>query len=130
MALRPCKSFITHKALLDQAFAHCPKFHSADLRKDPGFISVPAWLHVLTNQLSVIGLVGPYPANYHDTVPAYPQAIKSFNIPYSRIIIQLLGTHGLVPRYYSRIRHDTLKYLMAIRLAWVKHALSIHSEPG
>ena len=58
------KAFFTHAALLDQAFAHCPKFPTAASRRSLGRVSVPVWLVVLSNQLQIVGLVGLYPTNY------------------------------------------------------------------
>ena len=58
------KAFFTHAALLDQAFAHCPKFPTAASRRSLGRVSVPVWLTILSDQLPIVGLVGRYPANY------------------------------------------------------------------
>ena len=57
-------AFITHAVLLDQAFAHCPKFPTAASRRSLGRVSVPVWLIILSDQLPVFGLVGFYPTNY------------------------------------------------------------------
>ena len=57
------KTFITHAALLDQAFAHCPIFPTAASRRSLGRVSVPVWLIILSDQLPVLALVGHYPAN-------------------------------------------------------------------
>ena len=127
MVLRLHVSFITHKVSLGQACAHCPKFHSADLRKDPGFIPVPAWLHVLTNQLSVIGLVGPYPTNYLDTVPAYPKAAWPFFYKGLLLVFLYFRISSEILLTYTPLK---LYLLTPVQHAWVKHTLSIHSEPG
>ncbi len=58
------RAFITHTALLRQAFAHCAIFPTAASRRSLDRISVPVWLIILSDQLSVLGLVGRYPANY------------------------------------------------------------------
>ncbi len=58
------KAFITHAALLRQAFAHCAKFPAAASRRSLGRVSVPMWLIILSDQLPVIGLVGRYLTNY------------------------------------------------------------------
>ena len=58
------KAFILHAALLDQAFAHCPKFPTAASRRSLGRVSVPVWLVVLSDQLQIVGLVSFYPTNY------------------------------------------------------------------
>ncbi len=57
------KTFITHAALLRQAFAHCAKFPTAASRRSLDRVSVPVWLIVLSDQLPVLALVGHYPAN-------------------------------------------------------------------
>ena len=57
------KTFITHAALLRQAFAHCARFPTAASRRSLGRVSVPVWLIVLSDQLRIVALVGRYPAN-------------------------------------------------------------------
>ena len=57
------KAFFTHAALLDQAFAHCPKFPTAASRRSLDRVSVPVWLVVLSDQLLIDALVGFYPTN-------------------------------------------------------------------
>jgi hypothetical protein len=57
------KAFFAHAALLDQAFAHCPKFPTAASRRSLGRVSVPVWLVVLSDQLRIVALVGHYPTN-------------------------------------------------------------------
>ncbi len=56
------KAFITHAALLRQAFAHCAKFL---LLPPVGVdrVSVPVWLIILSDQLTIVALVGHYPTN-------------------------------------------------------------------
>ena len=57
------RAFFTHAALLDQGFPHCPIFPTAASRRSLGRVSVPVWLIVLSDQLSVVALVGFYPTN-------------------------------------------------------------------
>ena len=57
------KAFITHAALLRQAFAHCAKFLTAASRRSLDRVSVPVWLIILSDQLPIAALVGHYPAN-------------------------------------------------------------------
>ena len=57
------KGFILHAALLGQAFAHCPRFPTAASRRSLDRVSVPVWLIVLSDQLTIIALVGHYPTN-------------------------------------------------------------------
>ena len=64
------QSFFNHAALLRQAFAHCAKFPTAASRRSLGRISVPVWLIILSDQLSVFDLVSHYPVSYtHLTLP-------------------------------------------------------------
>ena len=57
------KTFITHAALLHQAFAHCGKFPTAASRRSLDRISVPVWLIILSNQLLIVALVSHYLTN-------------------------------------------------------------------
>ena len=57
------KAFITHAALLGQAFAHCPRFPTAASRRSLGRVSVPVWLTILSDQLTIFALVGCYSTN-------------------------------------------------------------------
>ncbi len=57
------RAFITHAALLDQAFAHCPIFPTAASRRSLGRVSVPVWLIILSDQLPVVALVSHYLTN-------------------------------------------------------------------
>ncbi len=57
------KSFVTHAALLRQAFAHCAIFPTAASRRSLGRISVPAWPITLSGRLSIAALVSRYPTN-------------------------------------------------------------------
>ncbi len=53
----------SHKAWLDQAFAHCPIFPTAASRRSLGRVSVPVWLIILSDQLPVLALVSHYLTN-------------------------------------------------------------------
>ena len=57
------KAFVTHAALLRQAFAHCAIFPTAASRRSLGRVSVPVWLIILSDQLPISALVGLYPTN-------------------------------------------------------------------
>jgi hypothetical protein len=57
------RAFITHAALLRQAFAHCAKFLTAASRRSLDRVSVPVWLIILSDQLPIEALVGHYPTN-------------------------------------------------------------------
>ncbi len=57
------KAFITHAALLRQGFPHCAKFLTAASRRSLAHISVPVWLIILSDQLTIVALVDRYPTN-------------------------------------------------------------------
>ena len=57
------KAFIAHMASLGQACAHCPIFPTAASRRSLDRISVPVWLAILSDQLTIIALVGHYLTN-------------------------------------------------------------------
>ncbi len=57
------QSFITHAALLGQAFAHCPIFLTAASRRSLARVSVPVWLIILSDQLPIVALVSRYLTN-------------------------------------------------------------------
>ena len=57
------KTFITHAALLRQAFAHCGRFPTAASRRSLDRVSVPVWLVILSDQLGIVAEVGHYPAS-------------------------------------------------------------------
>ena len=55
------QAFITHAALLDQGFPHCPIFPTAASRRSLDRVSVPVWLIILSDQLPIVAMVGHYP---------------------------------------------------------------------
>ncbi len=57
------KAFLTHAALLRQGFPHCARFLTAASRRSLDRVSVPVWLIILSDQLTVVALVGHYPTN-------------------------------------------------------------------
>ena len=58
------KAFILHAALLHQAFAHCGRFLTAASRRSLDRVSVPVWLVILSDQLTIVDLVSLYLTNY------------------------------------------------------------------
>ena len=74
------KAFFIHAAWLHQACAHCAIFPTAASRRSLGRISVPVWLIILSDQLSVFDLVSHYLTNYlmeRGPIPRWP---KPFSI--------------------------------------------------
>ena len=57
------KAFFTHAALLRQGSPHCAKSLTAASRRSLDRVSVPVWLIILSDQLTIVALVGLYPTN-------------------------------------------------------------------
>ncbi len=57
------KAFITHAALLRQGFPHCAKFLTAASRRSLARVSVPVWLIIVSDQLTIVALVSRYLTN-------------------------------------------------------------------
>ena len=57
------KAFIAHAASLGQACAHCRRSSTAASRRSLASVSVPVAQVVLSHLLSILALVGRYPAN-------------------------------------------------------------------
>ena len=76
------KSFIGHAAWLRQAFAHCAIFLTAASRRSLGRISVPVWLIILSDQLTIVALVSRYLTNklmVRKLIPKRPKALIQFS---------------------------------------------------
>ena len=58
------KCFFPHVALLHQGFPHCAIFPTAASRRSLGRVSVPVWMIIFSNHLTIVDLVGRYPTNY------------------------------------------------------------------
>ena len=143
-ALQAALPFFTHAILLDRAFAHCPRFPTAAPRGSPGRVSVPVWLIIRKDQLSIIGLVSLYLTNYL----ILRRLIKQRFLAFFRIWPELFGrfpriTHpfatlfSTVPTSWARQATFTLGASFPsaqlpennVRLACVKHIASVPSEP-
>jgi hypothetical protein len=134
------KAFITHAASLDQAFAHCPRFPTAASRRSLGRVSVPVWLIVLSDQLPIRALVGRYPTNQligRGPLPGRPTK--------GRTLAPLRGRHPVLAAVsrgcpgargrFPRVTHPSATERRAearrpVRLACVRRAASVRSEPG
>ena len=57
------QAFFTHAASLDQGCPHCPIFPTAASRRSLGRVSVPVWLIILSDQLTIVALVSLYLTN-------------------------------------------------------------------
>ena len=133
------KAFFTHAAWLDQGCPHCPKFPTAASRRSLGRVSVPVWLIILSDQLPIVALVGHYPTNKligHRPLPER-EALRSptFLLRAYAVLAQLSlgypplrGTFRCIPHPFAARRQGCPR--AAARLACVKHAASVQSEPG
>ena len=135
-------AFIVHAASLRQGFPHCGIFLAAASRRSLGRISVPMCPSTLLGRIAIVALVGRYPANkliargplsrrgrghFH---PALPQAgsypvLPGISTGYPR-------PGGASPTCYSPVRHSGGKASLplAVRLACLRRAASVRSEPG
>src|SRR4051812_8613903 len=115
------KTFITHAALLRQAFAHCARFPTAASRRSLDRVSVPVWLIILSDQLPIKGLVGHYPTNYLMRRRLIPKRgllssslsrktqlrIPSLYLVLARLSAGYSRLWGRLPTRYSPVRHFT-----------------------
>ena len=140
------KYFFVHAASLHQAFAHCAIFPTAASRRSLGRVSAPMWPVTLSGRLLIVALVGRYPANW---------LIRRGSIPYHRSFSHCFMRSCALMRYYqsfptaiplykvgyprvtppsatqSLYRHpEGIVIKCFVRLACVKHAASVHPEPG
>jgi hypothetical protein len=129
------KTFIAHAASLHQAFAHCAIFLTAASRRSLGRVSVPVWGIILSDPLPVVGLVRHYRTNYlMGRSPLFKRINPFLPVTYSPgaypVLAPLSGRYseleGRLATCYSPVRHS----LAIVRLACVKHAASVHPEPG
>ena len=57
------RTFILHAASLRHSFEHCAKFLTAASRRSLDRVSVPVWLIILSDQLTIVALVSRYLTN-------------------------------------------------------------------
>jgi hypothetical protein len=131
------KAVILHAALLRQAFAHCAISLTAASRRSLGRVSVPVWGTTLSGPLPVVGLVGRYPTNYLMgrspllTPRKFPLVllVHQSSCGISRAFARLSPALGQVS-YVLRTRSPLSTLLHPVRLACIRHAASVHPEPG
>ena len=135
------RAFFTHAAWLDQGCPHCPIFPTAASRRSLGRVSVPVWLIILSDQLAIVALVGLYPPNQliaHGLIqsrqalrsPAFPLRAHAVLAYVSIRYPPRLGRFPCIP-HPSATRHPGSKLpCAAVRLACIRPAASVHSEPG
>ena len=136
------KAFVPHAASLRQAFAHCARFPTAASRRSLGRVSVPVWPFTLSGRLPVVALVGRYPTNkligrgpIPDRGPFPTSTMRRRLIsgirPSFPGLSQSRGqvAHVLLTRSPLGVTRCCHRVVLA-RLACIKHAASVHPEPG
>ena len=133
------KAFITHAASLDQGCPHCPRFPTAASRRSLGRVSVPVWPIILSDRLPIAGTVGRYPTvNLIGRGPIPGRCPKApFAASRETAVAGVSGSFpplsrapGQVPTRYSPVRRSLGPKTQGARLACVKRAASVRSEPG
>ncbi len=90
------KAFVTHAGLLHQAFAHCAIFPTAASRGSLDRVPVPVWLIILSDQLTIVALVGRYPTNKLMVRSPLPPRLSPLPIK-TMISIRLFGISSGFP---------------------------------
>ena len=125
------KAFITHAAWLDQGFPHCPIFPTAASRRSLGRVSVPVWLIFLSEQLPIVALVSLYPTNKLIRRRLLLKRLTSLALRHHAVLAVV--SHSCPPLLgtFPRVTHPSATTTeVIVRLACVKHAASVRSEPG
>ena len=132
-------AFLIHAASLRQAFAHCGIFLPAASRRSLGRISVPMCPFALLGRIPVVALVGRYPANQLMGRRPFLQRSRS---SFPRIPLMYATVPGIILYFYRLSRSEGYvthvlltspplsALLPAARLAWLRRAASVRSEPG
>ena len=133
-------AFLPHAALLRQGCPHVAIFPTAASRRSLGRISVPMWPVGLSTRLPVVGWAGLHPTHYlmgRDPIPRR-LGFGGRGMRPSRVIRYQSPFRGAVPvrgTGWSRVTHPFATLFPAeagltVRLACVRHAASVHPEPG
>ena len=123
-------------ALLRQTFVHCARFPTAASRRSLGRISVPMWPDTLSGRLPIVALVGRYPANKlmgRELILKRPKPfVWERCLPHT--LCGISHPLGWLSPTLRQIVHALLTrsplVLLRARLACMKHAISVRSEPG
>ena len=127
-----------------QACAHCEQFLTAAPRRSMGRVSVPLWPSALSGRLPIDALVGRYPTNkligrgslFKHQVLRSPALITTHPRAGCYAVLALLSEgypplEGRSPTRYSPVCHSThSRSCFRVRLACIRHAASVDSEPG
>ena len=99
------------------------------------------WPYTLSGRLPIIALVGRYPTNKligRELILKRPKALtlKAYAPEYYAVLATLSRSYssleGRLLTCYSPVRHSSrvASYSRIVRLACVRHAANVHSEPG
>ena len=129
------KAFFTHAAWLDQACAHCPIFPTAASRRSLGRVSVPVRLIILSDQLRIVALVGHYPANKLIGRGLLSERLTAFSLTTYAVLAAVSSGYSPLQGKFPRVTHPCASLhlpeeRLPLRLACVKPAASVRSEPG
>ena len=129
------KGFIAHAASLHQGFPHCARFPTAASRRSLARISVPVWPCALSGRLPILALVGSYLTNKLIGRGLLLRRLATFSSRSHAVLAPVSQGYstlkGRLPTCYSPVRHCTQGLLpFLVRLACVKRAASVDSEPG
>ena len=138
------KHSFTHAASLHQGSPHCAISPTAASRRSLGRVSVPMWPSALSGRLPIVALVGRCPAN--KLIGRGPIACRDRSLsalrhaaPCAYAVLAVVSSRyppacGRLSTRYSPVRHSHAQSLgfmrMPVRLACVRHAASVHPEPG
>ena len=131
--------------MLRQGFPHCARFLTAASRRSLDRVSVPVWLIILSDQLTIVALVGHYPTNQLMVRGLILQRGRASRGSLWLIDQSLTALSGISPPFdelfptEGQIIHALLTRAplysgpegpFLVRLACVRHAASVCSEPG
>ena len=125
------KTFIPHAASLGQTFVHCRRFSTAATRRCLGSVSVPVIRVTLSRPVTIVALVGHYPANklivckliLRRNLTFDPEMLSGITFRFQK----LSQSRGLVTTRYYPFRRWSIA--APARLACLIHAANVHSEP-
>ena len=121
--------------MLRQGFPHCAKFPTAASRRSLDRVSVPVCPCALSGRIQITVLVGHYPANKLICRDPLLKRIAPLTRRCYAVLAEVSSSYsplqGRLVTCYSPVRHCTQVLLpFLVRLACVRHAASVDSEPG
>ena len=132
------RAFFTHAALLHQTCVHCAIFPTAASRRSLGRVSVPVWLIILSDQLPIVALVSRYLTNklMGDGPIFWREHMQrpSLLLRDHPVLASVSTGYSKPKGTFPSVTHPCATLLtpksFLVRLACVKHAASVRSEPG